>query len=147
MFADRLKTLRAEKGITQVQLAEILGVTKGTVAMWETGKRQPNFETLETLSDIFDKRTDYILGISDDRASPKMTDEEIEQLGIWETEEHFHNVISSYLMLDEYGKNSVESLIRSEIIRCKEQDSIFPESSFMLTVRLKKNTNSDSKGD
>ena len=47
MFADRLKTLRAEKGITQVQLAEILGVTKGTVAMWETGKREPNFETLE----------------------------------------------------------------------------------------------------
>ena len=58
MFANRLKEIRKEKNMTQVQLAEALGVSKGTVAMWEIGKRQPNFETLNALSDIFDKRID-----------------------------------------------------------------------------------------
>ena len=36
MFPERLKQLRKEKGLTQVTLAETLGVSKGTVAMWET---------------------------------------------------------------------------------------------------------------
>ena len=62
MFAERLKELRKGKNMTQVQLAEALGVSKGTIAMWEIGKREPNFETLDRLSDIFDKRIDYILG-------------------------------------------------------------------------------------
>mgnify|MGYP002508535158 CR=1 FL=1 len=43
MFADRLKQLRREKGLTQIQLATELNVASGTIAMWETGKREPNF--------------------------------------------------------------------------------------------------------
>lgn len=62
MFDERLKSLRKKCGYTQVSLAETLGVSKGTVAMWETGKRTPDFETLIRLSDLFDVRTDYILG-------------------------------------------------------------------------------------
>ena len=69
MFAERLKELRKEKKITQVQLAEMLDVSKGTIAMWEIGKREPNYETLNCLSDIFDKRIDYILGFSNDASS------------------------------------------------------------------------------
>ena len=49
MFAERLKQLRKEKGMTQIGLAEELGVSKGTVAMWETGRRRPQFETLADL--------------------------------------------------------------------------------------------------
>ena len=64
MFAERLKEIRNGAGMTQVQLAETLGVSKGTVAMWEIGKREPNYETLNALSGIFDKRIDYILGYS-----------------------------------------------------------------------------------
>ena len=37
MFDERLKSLRKKCGYTQVSLAETLGVSKGTVAMWETG--------------------------------------------------------------------------------------------------------------
>ena len=43
MFAERLKEIRNGAGMTQVQLAEALGVSKGTVAMWEIGKREPNY--------------------------------------------------------------------------------------------------------
>ena len=82
MFAERLKSLRAEKGLTQVELAEMLNVSKGTVGMWETGKRMPSFETVDEMTTIFDKRMDYILGYTDDGSSPIPTDKEIHQLGL-----------------------------------------------------------------
>ena len=80
MLAERLKQLRSEKGMTQVQLAQMLDVSKGTIAMWETSKRKPSFEILSKLSDIFDRRMDYILGYSDDASSPHPAEEELEQL-------------------------------------------------------------------
>ena len=44
MFADQLKAARRSCGHTQASLADALGVSKGTVAMWETGKRHPSLE-------------------------------------------------------------------------------------------------------
>ncbi len=142
MFAQRLKELRKEKNMTQVQLAEALGVSKGTVAMWEIGKREPNYETLNALSGIFDRRIDYILGYSEDASSAKLSEAEIDRLGRWAVEESFYETIMGYLCLDEYGKNTVESVIRSEAVRCREQDSLFPEEDFMLSIRIR-NENGD----
>lgn len=139
MFANRLKEIRKEKNMTQVQLAEALGVSKGTVAMWEIGKRQPNFETLNALSDIFDKKIDYILGYSNDSSSAQMTESEIEQLGIWETEENFYEMIMAYLRLDDFGKHAVESVIKAEVSRCREHGSLLPKENFMLSLRIRNN--------
>ena len=138
MLAERLKQLRSEKGMTQVQLAQILGVSKGTVAMWETSKRKPSFEILSKLSDIFDRRMDYILGYSDDASSPQLSEEELDQLGSWAAGDSMHETIMQYLRLDEYGKQAVEAIIRTEFERCKAQDSLFPASSFKLNLRISK---------
>lgn len=138
MFAERLKELRKEKNMTQVQLAEALGVSKGTIAMWEIGKREPNFETLNRLSDIFDKRIDYILGNSNDATSPRFTEEDIDQLGRWEVEDQFREIIMAYLSLDEYGKTAVESLIKAEKLRCHEQQSICNTEDIVLSIRINK---------
>ena len=138
MFADRLKELRKENNMTQVQLAETLGVSKGTVAMWEIGKREPNFETLDRLSDVFDKRIDYILGYSDDASSPQLTEDEVDQLVRWEVEDQFRETIMSYLSLDEYGKTAVESLIKAEKLRCHEQQSILNTDNIVLSIRINK---------
>ena len=138
MFADRLKELRKENNMTQVQLAETLGVSKGTVAMWEIGKREPNFETLDRLSDVFDKRIDYILGYSDDASSPQLTEDEVDQLVRWEVEDQFRETIMSYLSLDEYGKTAVESLIKAEKLRCLEQQSILNTDNIVLSIRINK---------
>ena len=143
MFAQRLKELRKEKHMTQVQLAELLGVSKGTVAMWEIGKREANFETLNALSTIFDRRIDYILGYSNDASSVELSESDIEQLGIWEAEESFYETIMAYLRLDEYGKHAVESVIKAEAARCREHDSLFPEENFKVTLRIK-NTQGNS---
>lgn len=138
MFAERLKELRKEKNMTQAQLAEALGVSKGTIAMWEIGKREPNFETLDRLSDIFDKRIDYILGYSNDASSPQLTEEDIDQLGRWEVEYQFREIIMAYLSLDEYGKTAVESLIKAEKLRCHEQQSICNTEDIVLSIRINK---------
>lgn len=138
MFADRLKELRKEGNVTQVQLAEAMGVSKGTVAMWETGKREPNFDMINRLSDFFDKRIDYILGYSEDTSSPRLTEEAIDQLGRWEVEDQFREIIMSYLALDEYGKTAVENLIKAEKLRCHEQQSLCDTSGIVLNIRINK---------
>ena len=138
MFAQRLKRLRAENQMTQVQLAEKLGVSKGTVAMWETDKRSPSFEMLAEMTNLFDRRMDYILGYSDDASSPKPTEEDIDQMGRWAAEESFYETIMAYLRLDEYGKNAVEALIANELQRCRDQETTFPEENFRLSIQVLK---------
>ena len=103
MFPERLKQLRKEKGLTQVTLAETLGVSKGTVAMWETGKRMPGFDMLARLSELFDKRVDYIIGTSEDHRSATLIEEEVAQLGEWAVEEDYEDMLRKYALLDEYG--------------------------------------------
>jgi transcriptional regulator with XRE-family HTH domain len=116
----------------------MLDVSKGTIAMWEIGKREPNYETLNCLSDIFDKRIDYILGFSNDASSPRRSEEDIDQLGRWEVEDQFRETIMSYLSLDEYGKAAVESLIKAEKLRCHEQQSILSTDNIVLSIRINK---------
>ena len=138
MFAERLKALRKKHGYTQVSLAETLGVSKGTVAMWETGKRTPDFETLIGLSDLFDVRTDYILGKSTDDSSAKLSEEETEQLGRWELESVYADLMKLYLSLDSFGQKDVETLIKSEAQRCKEQNTLQDVSNMTVQITIKK---------
>lgn len=137
MFDERLKSLRKKCGYTQVSLAETLGVSKGTVAMWETGKRTPDFETLIRLSDLFDVRTDYILGKSNDSSSAKLSDDDIEQLGRWELESVYTDLMKLYLSLDSFGQKDVESLIKSEAQRCKEQNTLQDVSNMAVQISIK----------
>lgn len=137
-LGDRLKELRKENHMTQRDLAKMLGMAKGTIAMWEMGKRNPGFEALEKLSEIFDKRVDYILGTSEDSTSPKLSEEEINQLGEWEIEEDITEVILKYLRLDERGKAAVETLINNEFNHCKATNNLLPREEFLLSIRIKK---------
>ena len=138
MFDERLKSLRKKSGYTQVSLAETLGVSKGTVAMWETGKRTPDFDTLIRLSDLFDVRTDYILGKSNDSSSAKLSDDDIEQLGRWELESVYTDLMKLYLSLDSFGQKDVENLIKSEAQRCKEQNTLQDVSNMAVQITIKK---------
>ena len=121
MGTDRIKQLRKQKGLTQKEMAEAVGVGVSTVAMWESGKRTPSFKLLNDLSDLFDKSIDYILGISDDDRSPKLNDAQVEQLGTWEIQSELIDILRQYLQLDEYGKMNVRSLLNRELVRCQEQ--------------------------
>ena len=121
MGTDRIKQLRKQKGLTQKEMAEAVGVGVSTIAMWESGKRTPSFKLLNDLSDLFDKSIDYILGTSDDDRSPKLNDAQVEQLGTWEIQSELIDILRQYLQLDEYGKMNIRSLLNRELVRCQEQ--------------------------
>ena len=121
MFPERLKDLRKENGMTQIELATALGVSSGTVAMWETGKRKPSFEMLEKLTQVFDKRIDYILGASDDPTQAKLNDMEVAQLGNWAMQEEYEDVMRKYSLLDDFGQKTIAAVLRMEFARCQEQ--------------------------
>lgn len=106
--------------------------------MWETGKRTPDFETLIRLSDLFDVRTDYILGKSTDSSSAKLSDDDIEQLGRWELESVYTDLMKLYLSLDSFGQKDVENLIKSEAQRCKEQNTLQDVSNMAVQITIKK---------
>ena len=66
-FSGRLKELRKEKGLKQVEMAELLGLTETHYQRIEYGWINVSATTLELLADYFDVSTDYLLGRSDDR--------------------------------------------------------------------------------
>lgn len=61
-FKDRLKELRKTKGLSQVVLAERLGLSKSTIGAYETGDITPSVEALNLIADFFNVDTDYLLG-------------------------------------------------------------------------------------
>lgn len=58
-----IKELRREKGITQEQLAEYLGITSRAVSQWECDRTSPDISQLPALCHIFGVSSDKILGI------------------------------------------------------------------------------------
>ena len=60
-FYDKLQKLRKEKGLSQEELAELLGVSRQSVSKWESGISYPETEKLVTLSEIFGVTLDSLL--------------------------------------------------------------------------------------
>jgi len=62
----RIKLLRVQNDITQIELAANLNVAQNTLSNWENGKFDPDNESLKKIAKYFSTTTDYILGLSDD---------------------------------------------------------------------------------
>lgn len=62
-FGTRLRKLRVNKGLTQAQLAERLGLTKSVISAYERDVRLPTYDTLISITRIFNVTSDYLLGI------------------------------------------------------------------------------------
>lgn len=60
--------LRKKHGRTQAVVAEYLGVARNTYSRYETGEREPDFETLIKLAEYFGTTVSYLIGESDDPA-------------------------------------------------------------------------------
>ncbi|MBQ7035637.1 MAG: helix-turn-helix transcriptional regulator [Clostridia bacterium] len=62
-FSNRLKQLRTEAGLTQLQLAQRLGITKSVISFYELSERAPSPDVLIRLARVFHVSTDYLLGL------------------------------------------------------------------------------------
>ena len=68
LFNQRLALLRKQKGISQKQLGEVIGLSNKAICTLENGTRETTFENLVLLAEFFHVSTDYLLGVTDDPA-------------------------------------------------------------------------------
>ena len=65
IFSERVKDLRLSMNLSLRQLAKITGLSHSAICKYESGTREPTFESLEALADVFSCDIDYLLGRSD----------------------------------------------------------------------------------
>ena len=65
-FKNKLKFLRQERGIGQVELAKNLGVSKGIISLWENGLREPNLASLVAIAEFFHVSLDELVGFEEE---------------------------------------------------------------------------------
>ena len=84
MLNERIRKLRIERNLSQVDLAKKLNVTKQSVSNWENDNIQPSIEMLVKLAEAFSVSTDYLLGLDDRRylEITGLSDEEVSHIQV-----------------------------------------------------------------
>jgi len=65
MSKTRLKELRESRNLSQDQLGKAIGVNQRTISQYETGKNEPDIDTIKKLCEFFDVTTDYFLRVTE----------------------------------------------------------------------------------
>ena len=83
----KLRELRKKTNMTMKELGAALGLAESTISQYETGKRQPDYETLLRLGEFFGVSIDYLLGQETEKAPTKdgertISDEDI-MFALW----------------------------------------------------------------
>lgn len=127
--AERIKQLRKKKGISQSELAEVIGVKNNTVSTWERGTRKPDFEALNLLSDYFEVSFEYILGSSDkEEARVKPTEEELDQLALSALADELYDNVKKYCRLSTKSQKMIDALINATYQMEKQEGELKGEA-------------------
>lgn len=65
VFAERLRELRTEKGLSMKGLAKAINTTDAAVSNWENAINEPKISYLKNIALFFGVSTDYLLGLED----------------------------------------------------------------------------------
>ena len=66
-FAERILELRLERGLTQEELGDVIGLKRYSIYSYEKGRACPEMKGLVALADFFDVSMDYLAGRTDKR--------------------------------------------------------------------------------
>lgn len=61
-IGSTIKELRKEIGLSQIQLAKMVGYSQSEIASWERNEREPNVKAIKKLAKVLDCSCDYLLG-------------------------------------------------------------------------------------
>jgi bacteriophage CI repressor helix-turn-helix domain len=67
-FSERLKKLRKDTGLTQVDVAEKLGISQPAYASWERGVKKPTQDNLVKIAQVLNVSVDYLVGNSEEKS-------------------------------------------------------------------------------
>lgn len=65
-FNENLKYAREQRGLSQKEVSEKIGVAKSTYSLYESGNREPNVQTIKKIADVLSVSADELLGIDSD---------------------------------------------------------------------------------
>lgn len=112
-FGSRLKARREALGITQPQLAEMLGVSKGAIGNYEIDANSPKATILYKVFDVLKCDANYLF-----------QDEINDLYKDTATPEEFEIIVKPYRSLDQQGKDLVSFVLSSEKSRSDELNSL-----------------------
>lgn len=110
-FAERLRILREEQGLSQRALADKVGVSNSAISVYERGVNTPRFETLDDLAAVLNVDYSYLLGESPIRGSyNRIPDEEVDTFfggGPLELTVEERRLVEAYRRLDAYTRKLI----------------------------------------
>lgn len=117
-FSRNLKQLREEAGLTQTQLADRIGVSRGSISFYENGDRIPDIEVLASIADEFHVSTDWLLGRTEARGTDAETRQVCDFTGLTERAVEWLRYYSrSGFEADALVMNFLNSLISDSLVR------------------------------
>lgn len=121
-FTERLSELRTEKKKTHQDMADMLGVTRQAFGQYESGKREPDYDTLQRLADFFKVNTDYLLGRTDERQPVEDAENHSKNLTVVESKMRFFEELERELRLDLSDPNVQKMLKRAAKVIFTDED-------------------------
>ena len=131
-FSERLKKLRLEKGLSQKELAERIGLTAPAITAYEKGNRSPNGATLTALSNVFMVSPDYLLGHSDE---PNMVKPWDDLENIPELSNSINYIKHAYEISDDNQKKEIRAafkMIKDLLVICESEEKPLIELNSLL---------------
>lgn len=123
-FPEILVKLRHEHKMTQQELADKIGVSRGTIGMYEIGKRDPDTETLIKIANVFNVTTDQLLGRTDtpspaDKITESLSDDP-ELLEFWKDLKEREDLRLFFKQTRELSPSDIKKVMR--IIKAIEDE-------------------------
>ncbi|MGN1194573.1 MAG: helix-turn-helix domain-containing protein [Acutalibacteraceae bacterium] len=105
-MVKNLKPLRQKKGLSQQQLADIIGVSQQSVYKYEKQNVEPELSVLISMADYFETSVDYLIGHSD-------VNHKIEKIQPFELNAEEAKLIRDYRKLSKSEKESINLVIKN----------------------------------
>lgn len=105
MIGERLQELRKDHGVSQAQLAELLGVSHYTISSYECNRSDPDDNSKIIIAKLFDVSVDYLIGLIDEPLSFNRNKRCIPLPQTLSKDEY--NDICDYIRFLEFKKNKV----------------------------------------
>ena len=124
-LATKLVSLRKQKGLTQMELAEKLNVSRQAISRWEVGAAVPSTDNLKVLGDLYEVPVDYFLNDEIENISSQIKDaqeqisQEQEKNGIFLSRRKVYAGVAVILVL-------LVVIISTLAVRNQNQEQVIP---------------------
>lgn len=105
-MVKNLRLLRTEKGLSQQQLADVIGMTQQSINKYENHKVEPDIYTLSLLADFFETSIDYLVGRTDVRHA-------VEEVWRCDLNADELELVEKYRQLSRNKRETVQSVVKS----------------------------------